>query len=116
MERVYPAVKDRQARDNPLLVPEEQPRLATEAVLAAAFAGEPIFDLLAQVRTGGVITRPDCVCVAGPPNALLTVGITRRRPGKSDDVTQRPFKLTSNAELLPAEWLQAGDHIVVERR
>jgi hypothetical protein len=114
MTQVQPAVPDRQSHDNPILA-EERPLLAIEAELAAAFAGEPIFDLWQQVQTSGVIRRPDRVCCAGPANWLLTVRITRRRHGQSDDVTQRPYKLTSAAELLPAEWFAPGDWVQVER-
>ena len=119
MERVYPAQMDRQAKDSPVMVEERQVPFATAAVVAAVFSLVPVFDLSSQVRTSGVVERADMVVVTGPPNSLLTVRISRPRPGgrpEDADVTQRPFKLHKDGDWLPEEWFQAGDYLVVERR
>jgi hypothetical protein len=75
-------------------------------------------DLHSQVQDSGVVERPDLVRVVGPPNWLLVVRISRPSPGwgpERADVTQRPWQLTSESELLPAGWFEPGDYVQVER-
>lgn len=121
MTQAQPAVPDAQSRDNPIEVPEEQPRpVATMPVVCAMVAGEPIFDLEHQVQTSGVIKRPDAVCVTQPTGTRwwLRVTVSRPKPGgrpEDTDVVQHGYQLYKAAELLPEAWFESGDLVDVER-
>jgi hypothetical protein len=119
MQRVFPAVPDRQSRDQPIMVPEDGQGLRTTSPLFWSFAvtvDKDVLDLHRQVRDSLEVRYPQAVFILGPPNTLLAVRITRRQRGRSDDVTQHPFKLVETIGALPAEWLQEGDYVVAERR
>jgi hypothetical protein len=117
MQRLYPAVMDRQARDNPIYAPDERTQpLRPNWLLMAMTEHRDVLDLEHSVRDGLEVRYPTAVFVTGPPNTFLTIRITKHRHGQSDDVTQRPFHLVEDAALLPADWLAEGDLVVAERR
>jgi hypothetical protein len=119
MPQVQPAKPDVQSRTNPIEVPEEQVPAASPAFILLGATPDPdLLNLQTQVRDGREVRHPDRVFVLAPPNAvtLATLRLTRRERGKSDDVTQRPLKLTESEALLPPDWFQEGDIVMVERR
>jgi hypothetical protein len=109
-----PAAPDGRATE----APEEPVVEPVEAHKVLADTAEPdLLNLQTQVRDGLTVRHPDRVFVISPADMtnLATLTITRRQVGEGPDVTQRPLKLSTAQELLPEEWLQAGDHLMVAR-